>query len=123
MTAARDAEIISGLNLNLIYAINTHVHRDHISGTHKLRSYFPQLKTGLGSAAKNAKSDEKFTHLQILNVGDISLEARHTPGHTKGCVTYVEHGLGLAFTGDTVLIRGCGRTDFQEGREDTKEKG
>jgi sulfur dioxygenase len=47
---------------------------------------------------------------------DISLEVRHTPGHTNGCVTYVEHELGMAFTGDAVLIRGCGRTDFQEGR-------
>ena len=51
---------------------------------------------------------------------DISLEVRHTPGHTNGCVTYVEHKMGLAFTGDTVLIRGCGRTDFQEGKTGIK---
>ena len=55
-------------------------------------------------------------------VEDISLEVRHTPGHTNGCVTYVEHELGMAFTGDAVLIRGCGRTDFQEGTSLERER-
>ncbi|CBY36719.1 unnamed protein product [Oikopleura dioica] len=69
ITVNRDAEQIRDLNLNLAYAINSHVHADHITGTHKLRSFFPEVKTGLGSGAKIAKSDEKFPHLHILTVG------------------------------------------------------
>ena len=69
LTAARDAEVLRDFNLDLVWAINTHVHRDHITGTNKLRSFFPEVKTGLGSGAKEAKADEKFDHLDILNVG------------------------------------------------------
>ena len=47
-----------------------------------------------------------------------SLQVRETPGHTNGCVTYVLTSQSCAFTGDTLLIRGCGRTDFQEGNSD-----
>jgi glyoxylase-like metal-dependent hydrolase (beta-lactamase superfamily II) len=50
-----------------------------------------------------------------LQVGSIELRALATPGHTSGCTTYVLAGAGMAFTGDALLIRGCGRTDFQQG--------
>ena len=43
------------------------------------------------------------------------MEARATPGHTSGCMTYVLDDRSMAFTGDALLIRGCGRTDFQQG--------
>jgi len=114
VTVERDAKLLNELGLKLAKAVNTHVHADHVTGTHLLRSHFEELKTGLGSA-NVAKSDEKFEHSHKIEVGDISLEVRHTPGHTNGCVTYVDHEGGAAFTGDTLLIRGCGRTDFQEG--------
>jgi glyoxylase-like metal-dependent hydrolase (beta-lactamase superfamily II) len=48
-------------------------------------------------------------------VGGLRLEVRATPGHTAGCVTYCGHQAGIAFTGDALLVRGCGRTDFQQG--------
>jgi len=123
ITIDRDVRIINDLGLDLIYAVNTHVHADHITGTHKLRDHFAGVKTGLGSAAGNcAKSDLKFDHGTELSVGDFKLEVRHTPGHTGGCVTYVEHNAGLVFTGDALFIRGCGRTDFQEGSSKTLYK-
>ena len=73
------------------------------------------MVTGLG-AANEAKSDVKFSHGQIIEVGEsIKLEVRATPGHTAGCVSYVIHEDQAVFTGDALFIRGCGRTDFQGG--------
>ena len=54
-----------------------------------------------------------------IKFGKHELEVRATPGHTNGCVTYVCHDQGCAFPGDAILIRGCGRTDFQEGNANT----
>ena len=51
----------------------------------------------------------------FINFGKFSLECRATPGHTNGCFTYVLHETKMAFTGDALLIGGCGRTDFQQG--------
>ena len=48
-------------------------------------------------------------------MGNVVLEGRHTPGHTNGCMIYVDHQNERVFTGDTLFIRGCGRTDFQQG--------
>lgn len=55
----------------------------------------------------------------LLKMANLSV---HTLGHTKGCVTFVDHENGMAFTGDALLIRGCGRTDFQEGSAHTLYK-
>ena len=57
----------------------------------------------------------KLSHGSNLTFGRHSLEARSTPGHTNGCMSFVLPSAGIAFTGDALLIRGCGRTDFQEG--------
>merc|ERR1712141_747679 len=101
--AERDAEIIKDLGLNLLYALNTHLHADHITGTGLLKKLIPTCRSMI-SKASGAKAE---------------LEVRSTPGHTNGCITYVCHTQGCAFTGDTLLIRGCGRTDFQEGSANT----
>ena len=55
----------------------------------------------------------------VIRFGRYALKARETPGHTSGCVTYVTLDLQMAFTGDALLIRSCGRTDFQEGSAHT----
>mmetsp|Transcript_37562 Transcript_37562/g.58662 ORF Transcript_37562/g.58662 Transcript_37562/m.58662 type:complete len:197 (+) Transcript_37562:3-593(+) len=67
------------------------------------------------SEASGAKADEFFKHGDELPFGSHKLEVRATPGHTDGCVTFVLDDGKMAFTGDALLIRGCGRTDFQQG--------
>ncbi|GER53368.1 hydroxyacylglutathione hydrolase [Striga asiatica] len=119
-TVDRDLSLVKELGLKLIYAINTHVHADHITGTGLLKSKYPGVKSII-SKASNASADLFVEPGDRICFGDLFLEVRATPGHTQGCVTYVT-GDGpnqpqprIAFTGDTLLIRGCGRTDFQGG--------
>ncbi|KAK6640850.1 Ethylmalonic encephalopathy 1 [Polyplax serrata] len=112
--AERDAQVVRELGLKLKYGVNTHVHADHITGTGKLKSIFPECKSVI-SKASGAAADVKVTENDSIQFGKHKLEIRPTPGHTNGCLTYVCHEQGLAFTGDTLLIRGCGRTDFQDG--------
>ncbi|KAH6780765.1 glyoxalase II 3 [Perilla frutescens var. hirtella] len=122
-TVDRDISLVKELGLKLIYAINTHVHADHVTGTGLLKSKVPGLKSII-SKASNAKADLFVEPGDKICFGDLFLEVRATPGHTQGCVTYVT-GDGpyqpqprMAFTGDALLIRGCGRTDFQGGSSD-----
>ncbi|KAL2245577.1 persulfide dioxygenase ETHE1 homolog, mitochondrial [Sesamum indicum] len=119
-TVDRDLSLVKELGLKLIYAINTHVHADHVTGTGLIKSKVPGVKSII-SKASNAKADLFVEPGDKICFGDLFLEVRATPGHTQGCVTYVT-GDGpnqpqprMAFTGDTLLIRGCGRTDFQGG--------
>eukprot|EP00892_Ulva_mutabilis_P012156 jgi/Ulvmu1/9312/UM050_0061.1 len=116
-TVERDAQLVEELGLELDLAINTHCHADHITGTGKLKTRFPRLKSGISKAA-GAKADVFYEDRDEIEVGGIKLTVRSTPGHTDGCVSYVLADLGgktAVFTGDTLLIRGCGRTDFQQG--------
>ncbi|KAL0276378.1 UNVERIFIED_CONTAM: hypothetical protein PYX00_003965 [Menopon gallinae] len=114
----RDANLIRELGVKLKYAMNTHVHADHVTGTGKLKGIFPECKSVI-SEASQAVADIKVTPNDRITFGRHELEIRATPGHTNGCVTYVSHEQGMAFTGDALLIRGCGRTDFQEGSSST----
>ncbi|KAH0464029.1 hypothetical protein IEQ34_006815 [Dendrobium chrysotoxum] len=117
-TADRDLSLIRDLGVKLIYAMNTHVHADHVTGTGIIKIKVPGVQSVI-SKASNAKADHLVEQGDKINFGDLYLEVRATPGHTLGCVTYVTgDGLNqpnprIAFTGDAVLIRGCGRTDFQ----------
>lgn len=119
-TVDRDMNLIKELGLKLIYAMNTHVHADHVTGTGILKSRMPGVQS-LISKASGAKADIFVDAGEKVQIGNLLLEVRPTPGHTAGCVTYVTgEGPGqphprMAFTGDALLIRGCGRTDFQGG--------
>ncbi|CAG0912658.1 unnamed protein product [Notodromas monacha] len=110
----RDLQLVADLGLTLIYAANTHVHADHITGSGKMKTRLPGLKSVL-SEASGGDADLFLNHGDVLNVGSFEIEVRATPGHTNGCVTYVVHQQRLALTGDALLVRGCGRTDFQQG--------
>ncbi|RXH67736.1 hypothetical protein DVH24_027883 [Malus domestica] len=119
-TVDRDISLVKELGLKLIYAMNTHVHADHVTGTGLMKTKLPGVKSVISKASKS-KADLLIESGDKIYFGDLFLEVRATPGHTLGCVTYVT-GDGpdqpqprMAFTGDALLIRGCGRTDFQGG--------
>ena len=112
----RDLKLIAELNLELIYTLDTHVHADHVTGSGELGKCTGAL-SGIAAVANVACVDRDLAHADRLRFGRYEIEVRSTPGHTDGCLTFVvETGSQtLAFTGDAILIRGCGRTDFQQG--------
>ena len=112
--AERDVQTTKDLGLTLKYCLNTHMHADHITGTGLLKKLVPEIKSVI-SVASGAEADVKVENGSIVKFGNHELDVVSTPGHTNGCVAYVCKAQSCAFTGDTVLIRGCGRTDFQEG--------
>ncbi|PAA46443.1 hypothetical protein BOX15_Mlig008923g1, partial [Macrostomum lignano] len=116
-TAERDANLVKQLGLNLVYAINTHLHADHVTGTGRLKALLPGCRSVISGAYK-ARADVHIEDGTKIDFGRLQLETRSTPGHTDGCLTYVLHSHAMAFTGDALLIRGCGRTDFQQGSPD-----
>jgi len=112
--ARRDAALLEELGLKLAWTLETHVHADHVTGAwlHKKR-LGSRIALSRDSGADGA--DRALVDGDRIAFGKHGLEARATPGHTSGCMTYVLDGGKLAFTGDALLIRGCGRTDFQQG--------
>ena len=105
-------EILCLYNLKLMYTLETHVHADHITAAGQLREKVGS-KSVVHRDAGAMCADLLVTDGVTLQVGDLDLEVRHTPGHTNGCVSY---GMSdRVFTGDALLIGGSGRTDFQQG--------
>jgi glyoxylase-like metal-dependent hydrolase (beta-lactamase superfamily II)/rhodanese-related sulfurtransferase len=110
----RDAALIGELGFNLLATLETHVHADHVTGASLLKR-----RTGsriMLSAASGAEGADRYlAQDDFVAFGARNLMVRATPGHTSGCITYVLDDRSMAFTGDCLLIRGAGRTDFQEG--------
>ncbi|KAK9814193.1 hypothetical protein WJX72_001995 [[Myrmecia] bisecta] len=114
-TVNRDLALVKELGLTLLFVVNTHCHADHITGTGAIKAQLPGVKSGI-SKASGAAADALYEPGDVIRFGSQELLVIPTPGHTSGCVTYYSKTAGgRAFTGDTLLIRGCGRTDFQEG--------
>jgi glyoxylase-like metal-dependent hydrolase (beta-lactamase superfamily II)/rhodanese-related sulfurtransferase len=112
--ALRDAALVNELGLRLRWTIDTHVHADHVTAAWRLKQRLGSaIAVGKASGAEGA--DRYLEHGDRIAFGARFLEARCTPGHTAGCVTLVLDDRSKAFTGDCLLIRGTGRTDFQEG--------
>jgi glyoxylase-like metal-dependent hydrolase (beta-lactamase superfamily II)/rhodanese-related sulfurtransferase len=112
--ARRDAALIVELELKLVATLETHVHADHVTGAWLLKRQFGSaIVLSEKSGAEGA--DRYVNHGDRVPFGPRHLETRATPGHTHGCVTYVLDDESMAFTGDCLLIRGSGRTDFQQG--------
>jgi sulfur dioxygenase len=112
--ARRDSALIEELGLKLSWTLETHVHADHVTGAWLLKERLhSRIALSRESAAEGA--DRYLAGEEKVAFGKRHLETRRTPGHTNGCVTYVLDDRSMAFTGDALLIRGCGRTDFQEG--------
>ena len=110
----RDLALLRELNLALKVVVDTHAHADHVTAAWMLKQ-----KTGcriaLADAVGAQQVDLPLKHGDVIGVAGVSLEVRATPGHTNGCLSFVLADHSMVFTGDALLIRGCGRSDFQEG--------
>jgi len=115
----RDLQLIQDeLDLTLVYGINTHAHADHITGTGLLKQKLKGMSSVI-SKASGADADIHVNDGDIIVFGSRYLVIRATPGHTEGCLSYVLDDESRVFTGDALLIQGCGRTDFQGGSPET----
>jgi len=114
---SRDLGLAEELGFKVKYVVNTHCHADHITSGGAIKKLHPEVKTMI-SEASGAAADIKLKDGDRIEFGEYALEALATPGHTDGCMCFVLQGPDdpkAVFTGDTLLIRGCGRTDFQQG--------
>lgn len=108
----RDLEVLRARGLVLRWTVETHAHADHVTSAGMLAEHAGARTAaphgcGIGTAAVQLRDGD------TLRFGGETLRALHTPGHTGGSMCYLWHG--HVFTGDTLLINGCGRTDFQSG--------
>ena len=108
----RYESVLEELSLKLIYTLDSHVHADHITAASALRG-----RLGSRCAVKGRVGvegvDQPLEHGTILGCGGLRIEVIATPGHTDSCVSFRVDD--RVFTGDALLIGGCGRTDFQQG--------
>jgi sulfur dioxygenase len=110
----RDAALVEELGFSLVATLETHVHADHVTGAFLLkRRTGSRIMVAKDGGAEGA--DRYLVQDDVIAFGKRRLLVRATPGHTAGCLTYVLDDSSMAFTGDCLLIRGSGRTDFQGG--------
>jgi len=112
--AARDAKLTQELGLTVEYYLDTHVHADHITGSSRLKEILETGKIWVG--VKNiwvTHNDLFLEDDQVLKIWGIEIKVLETPWHTSWCVSYLVDD--MIFTGDVILVRGSGRTDFQSG--------
>ena len=105
-------KVLESLDLKLVKVIDTHIHADHISGLNELNKRTNCTRI-MGEKSKSEVVDLKLKDNEIINIENIQLKAIYTPGHTDCSYCYVMND--RVFTGDTLLINGTGRTDFQGG--------
>lgn len=119
-TVDRDLAILAELGLTLKYTLETHLHADHVTGTARLRE-----RTGSKAAVPErsgaASCDLPVREGEPIHVGTLAIEPLYVPGHTDDHHAYLlrtDDGARV-FTGDALMIDGCGRTDFQGGNAET----
>jgi glyoxylase-like metal-dependent hydrolase (beta-lactamase superfamily II)/rhodanese-related sulfurtransferase len=108
----RYIQLVSELDLRLVKAVDTHLHADHVTGLGELRDR-THCVTIMGEQSKADVVAMRVTEGDRVTIEGLSLEAMYTPGHTDDSYSYLMGD--RVFTGDTLLIRGTGRTDFQNG--------
>lgn len=108
----RDDTLIRELDLNLKYLLETHIHADHITGAGELRKRFG-AKAIVHRNSETDCADILVDGGERLELGNNTIEVLYTPGHTNTDISFLIDG--AVFTGDALLIRGSGRTDFQSG--------
>jgi sulfur dioxygenase len=118
----RDLGVLREHNLKLVWAIETHAHADHITSAGRLAEH-AGAKTAAPQDCGITTASQQLKDGDVLRFGSQHLTALHTPGHTAGSMSFLwrsgaaltENEQTQVFTGDTLLIGGCGRTDFQSG--------
>lgn len=111
---ARDRALLRELDLDLRWVLDTHCHADHVTGAWLMQRALG-ARVGLSGVYGASNVDVALRHGEVLQLGACALEVRATPGHTAGCLSFVTNGSERVFTGDALLVRGAGRTDFQQG--------
>lgn len=109
---SRDMRLIEELNLKLIYVLDTHIHADHITAASEIRK-LKNAKTAVSENAGVTCADISLCDGQELALGNKKIRVIATPGHTDSCLSFYFEG--MVYTGDSLMIRSCGRTDFQQG--------
>ena len=105
-------KILEKLKLKLVKVIDTHIHADHITALNELNKRTSCTRI-MGENSKSEVIDVKVKDNEKINIENIELKAMYTPGHTDCSYSYLMND--RVFTGDTLLINGTGRTDFQNG--------
>ena len=109
----RDLAHLQRLSLTLVYVLETHAHADHVTSAGRLRER-TGARAGAPSGCGIAPAELQLVDGDVVTFGTAErIAVLHTPGHTAGSMSYLWRG--NIFTGDTLLIDGCGRTDFQSG--------
>ncbi len=104
--------LIDELDLKLVLAVDSHIHADHVTALGSLRQR-TDCVTAMGDMTKAECVEVKFIEGEKLCVDNLHLDILYTPGHTNDSYSFFMGD--RVFTGDTLLIRGTGRTDFQNG--------
>ena len=105
-------KFLQNLELKLVKVIDTHIHADHITGLNELNKRTNCTRV-MGEKSKSEVIDLKIKDSETIKIESIEIKAIYTPGHTDCSYCYIMND--RVFTGDTLLINGTGRTDFQSG--------
>jgi sulfur dioxygenase len=104
--------LLNKLDLKLVKVIDTHIHADHITGASKLKDQTSCI-TIMGDKTPADTVEVKVKDEEIIKLDQLKIKAIHTPGHTSDSFSFIMNN--YLFSGDTLLINGTGRTDFQNG--------
>ena len=104
--------ILKELDLKLVKVIDTHIHADHITGASKLKQV-TNCTTIMGEHTPADTVEIKVKDSEIIDIDNLKIRSMYTPGHTSDSYSFLLDN--YLFTGDTLLINGTGRTDFQNG--------
>jgi len=108
----RDLAYLQENELRLLLILDTHIHADHVTSSCKLKELTGAI-IGHNKFIPVHNADIPLDDGEMIQVGSIAIKVIHTPGHTNSCMSYLIGN--YVFTGDALMINGCGRTDFQEG--------
>ena len=105
-------KLLKQLDLKLVKVIDTHIHADHVTGASKLKN-ITKCSTIMGDHTPAEAVEIKVKDEEFINLDNLKIKALYTPGHTSDSYSFLMDN--YLFSGDTLLINGTGRTDFQNG--------